>query len=113
MTQITTISLFYPLIFLTIIVVAVTIGLVIKGLKSDNIFNNIFSKSSDNAKDVTIKITDDFKGIHHDVIEHALPPVYERELHSLEKNNKRIIDMLETINNKLNMLIEKTTLKDL
>ena len=113
MTQITTINLFYPLVFLTVIVVVITLGLVIKGLKSEHVLNNIFSKSSDNAKDVTIKVTDDFKDMHNNIVEHTLPPVYERELHSLEKNNKRIIDMLETINSKLDMLIEKTTLKDL
>lgn len=105
-TSLVQIHLFYPMLFLAFIVLTVTIGLVIKGKSSDNTYTKVFTKSSDNAKDVTIKVTTDMKDMHNEVLEHALPKEYESELHTLEV-------MVREINDKVNYLYEEVLrLKD-
>ena len=93
---------FWLIIFAFLTIVTVVIGLVLRGKSGDKKDTDIFFKSSDNAKEVTL----DNNKTHVQVIEH-LPPVYEKELHSLEKNNKRILDLLEDINKKVDMLLQK------
>ena len=95
------IHLFYPLLFLLLISIVITIGIIIAKSSDNGLFSNIFNKHTAEHIDTT----DKFSKAHTEVIEH-LPPVYEKELHALEKNNKKIMDILEDISDKLNMLIE-------
>lgn len=96
-----TINLFYPLLFLFLLSIVITTGIVIIKSKNNGLFGNIFNKHTAEHIDTT----DKFSKAHTEVIEH-LPPVYEKELHSLEKNNKKIIDILEGMNKKLDILLE-------
>ena len=98
------INLFYPLLFTVIGLFIIVSGVVIFKCKDSNLFNNIFNRHVDEHIDTT----DKFSKAHTEVIDH-LPPVYEKELHSLEKNNKKILEMLENINGKLDILIEYST----
>ena len=110
--QVTQIHLFYPLLFIFLIVVVVTIGLVIKGNKSDGTFKDIFFKSSDNAKDITIDTTNKMKDMHGKVVD-GIPEKYQHELHSIEitvkeeqtKLNKLVQDISD-INDKLDILLQ-------
>lgn len=101
---------FYLIIFGFLSLVAIVIGLVIVKRKDNNLFGNIFNKSSDNAKEITIDTTDKFSKAHTEVIT-CLPKHYEEELHYLEESVKdvqtRIIETTEDINNKLNIIIAK------
>ena len=105
------INLFYPLLFIVIITITVTIGLVIAKKSSDKTQTDVFYKSNDNAKDVTIHVTDRLSQAHTEVI--ALPERYEKELDSLEKSVKgcenKLIEITEDINNKLNLLLDRVT----
>lgn len=92
---------FWLIIFTFLTIVAVIIGIVLLKGKDTFLFTNIFNKHTAEHIDTT----DKFSKAHTEVIEH-LPPVYEKELHALEKNNKKIMDILEDISDKLNMLIE-------
>ena len=96
------IHLFYPLLFIVIIVAIVTFGIVFRGKSSDKKDTQIFVKSSDNAKDVTLKVTNDMKDMHHDIVEHTLPKEYENEIHALEV-------MVREINDKLDKVIKDVT----
>ena len=92
MTEITTINLFYPLLFLTIIVAFVIIGIVLVKAKDNSLFGNIFDKHSDEHIDTTSK----FSKAHSEVI--SLPKQYEDELHALEisvkQTDERLINLL-------------------
>ena len=105
-----TINLFYPLLFLLLLAIVITVGIVCIKHKDNNLFGNIFNKSSDNAKEITIDTTDKFSKAHTEVIT-CLPKHYEEELHYLEESVKdvqtRIIETTEDINNKLNIIIAK------
>lgn len=105
-----TINLFYPLLFSLIAIIVITIGIVCIKHKDNNLFGNIFNKSSDNAKEITIDTTDKFSKAHSELIT-CLPKHYEEELHYLEESVKdvqtRMIETTEDINNKLNMILEK------
>ena len=59
---------FYLIIFGFLSLVAIVIGLVIVKRKDNNLFGNIFNKSSDNAKEITIDTTDKFSKAHTEVI---------------------------------------------
>ena len=97
---------FWLIIFASIVIVAVGCIVATVVVKLKNKDTDIFFKSNDNAKEVTL----DNNKTHLQVIDH-LPPVYEKELHSLEKNNKKILEMLESINQKLDIVIENVTQK--
>lgn len=105
MNTIWTINLFYPLLFLTIIVAFVIIGIVLIKAKDNSLFGNIFDKHADEHIDTT----DKFAKAHTEVI--ALPKQYEDELHSLEVSvrdtNQRILDLTNDINKKIDVLIER------
>ena len=105
-----TINLFYPFLFLLMIAIVITIGIVLVKNKDNNLFGNIFNKSSDNAKDITLDINDKFSKAHTEVIT-SLPQHYEDELHSLEKAVKntenKLIVLAEDVNRKLDMIIER------
>lgn len=94
MTTALDINLFYPLLFLAFIVAIITIGIVIRGKSADKKDTQIFVKSNENAKDVTLNISNNMKDMHNTVVEHTLPLEYETEIHSLEV-------MISEINNRL------------
>lgn len=105
------IHLFYPLLFIFLIVVVVTIGLVIKGKSSDKKDTFIFAKSSDNAKEVTIDTTDKMKDMHHEVVE-RIPDSYEKELDDIEQTVdthstqiQNLVEKVEEINIKLDEVL--------
>lgn len=104
MTEVTTINLFYPLLFLLLISIVITIGIIIAKSSDNGLFSNIFNKHTAEHIDTT----DKFSKAHTEIIDH-LPPAYEKELHSLEKNNKKIFEMLENIIGKIDILIEYST----
>lgn len=103
MTTVWDINIFYPLLFLLLIIVTVTIGFVLRGKTSDKKDTEIFVKSNDNAKEVTLKVTSDMEKMHNDVV-NCLPVEYEKELHFIETTlkslNERVTE-LENINRKL------------
>ena len=104
--DIVSIRFFYPMLFSTIIIIAIIIGLIIAKGKDNNLFGNNFNKHSDEHIDTT----DKFSKAHTEVIT-RLPEEYEKELHSLEDNVKTVQDQLiataEDINAKLDLLIER------
>lgn len=106
MTEITTINLFYPLLFLLFLAIVITIGVVCVKGNDNNLFGNIFNKHADEHIDTT----DKFSKAHTEVIAH-LPETYEKELHVLESDVKdiqeRLIQTTEDINHKLDLLIER------
>lgn len=88
------IHLFYPLLFLVIITLIITIGVVITKKYNDNTFTNVFYKSNDNAKDVTIHVTDTMKDMHSDVVKTEFTSAHEAEFHYIEKTLQEILDNL-------------------
>lgn len=113
MTTVWDINLFYPLLFLLMIAIVITIGIVLVKGKDVKIFN----KSSDNIKElaldnnkVHINTTDKFSKAHTEIIA-GLPLEYHQELHSLEEKVKdvqsQLIELTEDINNKLDLIIQR------
>ena len=98
------IHLFYPLLFLSIITLIVTVGVVIAKKYNDNTFTNVFYKSSDNAKDVTIKITDSMQQMHTEVVKTEFTEQHERELHHIEKTLQEISDNLTLLTERVIIL---------
>lgn len=88
------IHLFYPLLFLTIITLIVTAGVVIAKKYNDNTFTNVFYKSNDNAKDITIHVTDNMKDMHSEVVKAEFTEQHEHELDYLEKTLQKISEDL-------------------
>lgn len=100
MTTVWDINLFYPFIILAVIVLIVTIGLVIRGKSSDKKDTTIFAKSSDNAKEITQKVTTDMKDMHHEVVQ-TLSPEYENELDEIEQTIDNHTTQLEQLTAKV------------
>ena len=100
MTEITTINLFYPMLFIVIIILIVTIGIIIRGKNSDNKDTFIFAKSSDNAKEITLDVNDKFSKAHTEVVKIKWDKVHEEEIHRME-------EMIKEINDKVDMLIQR------
>lgn len=111
-------KLFYPMLFLTIIIIAVTITIVVglvktKG-KDNNLFGNIFNKHIDEHIDTT----DKFSKAHTEMVEvvevvDGIPTQYQHELHSIEETVKKettrldkLVDDMEEVNQKLDILLE-------
>ena len=55
-------------------------------------FKDMFSKSSDNAKEVTIDTTSKMKDMHNEVVKVEFTPAHEKEIHHLEVMVKEIRD---------------------
>lgn len=111
-------KLFYPMLFLTIIIIAVTITIVVglvktKG-KDNNLFGNIFNKHVDEHIDTT----DKFSKAHTEMVDvvevvDGIPTQYQHELHSIEETVKKettrldkLVDDMEEVNQKLDILLE-------
>ncbi len=92
--QVNQIHLFYPLLFLAIITLIITTSVVIAKKYNDNTFTNVFYKSNDNAKDVTIHVTDSMKDMHTEVVKAEFTEQHEHELHHIETTLKEISDNL-------------------
>ena len=113
-------KLFYPMLFLTIGVIAVAICSVIKFKNGNLTFKDIFAKHDDNNKDIFFrhseeheKTTDKMKDMHHDVVG-CLPQQYETELDDIElavdKNTtklEKLTNDVEEINNKIDLLVSR------
>lgn len=100
MTQVATFHLFYPMLFLTIVILGIIIALVIAKCKDGKLFQNIFYKSTDNAKEITLDTTSKMKSMHDNVVKVDFTASHEKELHLLEQNVKEL-------NIKVDLLMEK------
>lgn len=80
MTEVTTINLFYPLLFITIGLFIIVGGVVIIKCKDSTLFNNIFNKHSDEHIDTTDKMCN----MHDKVVTLAWDSTKEQELHRIE-----------------------------
>ena len=105
MEQTIQIHLFYPLLFFTLVFLGTLITIVIVKCKDSSLFQNIFTKSSDNAKDVTIDTTSKMKDMHDKVVEFS--PAHEKELDYIEKKIDKIEKDIIEINDKLDIFIQK------
>ena len=88
------------IIFIFLIILVIVIGIVIRGKSSDKKDTIIFAKSSDNAKDVTIHVTDNMEKMHEDVTKVQFTEKHEHEFHRLEVG-------LEEVSEKLSILTER------
>lgn len=85
---------FYLLLFAFLIILAIIAGSVIKHKSSDKKDTAIFYKSNDNAKDVTIHVTDSMKDMHSEVVKAEFTEQHEHELDYIEKTLQKISDDL-------------------
>ena len=102
-TQIANIHLFYPMLFITIVIIVITVCSVIKSRNGNMTFRDMFCKSSDNAKDVTIDTTSKMAEMHKQVV---FTEAHEHELDTLEKGLKRLEDNVKELKTKVNELCE-------
>ena len=100
-TSLVQIHLFYPLLFIFLIVVVVTIGLVIKGKSSDKKDTTIFAKSSDNAKEITIDTTSKMAQMHDNVVKVDFTNSHEKELDEIEQTIDTHTTQLEQLTAKV------------
>ena len=97
---------FWLIIFASIVII--TVGSIIATviIKLKNKDTDIFFKSNDNAKEITL----DNNKTHTQIVS-GLPIVYHQELHNLEKEvkntNSRIIELTNEINEKMDLLVER------
>lgn len=98
--QIATIRLFYPMLFLTIVIIAVVLIFAIKAIlikfKDDDSQNFRFKTHVDEHTDTTSKM----KSMHDNVVKVDFTVSHEKELHLLEQNVKEL-------NIKVDLLMEK------
>ena len=106
MTEITTINLFYPLLFLTIIILAGLTTFYLFKNKDNNLFGCIFNKHANEHIEVHTDTTSKMENMHTKVVD-GIPEVYHQELHSLEVSVKSLTDITVEINQKLDILIEQ------
>ena len=117
MQDIVSISFFYPMLFgaLTIITVVLILSIcgVMKSRNGNMTFKDMFTLSSNNAKEITIDTTDKMKNMHTEVIQ-KLPEPYEHELHRLNTDMKstserveRLEHMTQELNEKVDIFLKK------
>lgn len=102
-TSLVQIHLFYPLLFIAIIVLIVTIGIVVVKTKDNGLFNNIFNRHSEEHEDTTSKMKD----MHDNVVHVQFGVEHEQELDSLEKNLKKLDEDVQELKYTVNLLFEK------
>lgn len=107
MTTVWDINLFYPLLALVLIVLTVTICSVIKSRNGNMTFRDIFCKSSDNAKDVTIYTTSKMKDMHDNVVHVQFGEEHEKEFDVIEKELKKLQNNINELNEKVDLLIKR------
>lgn len=103
------IHMFYPLLFLTTMVFFVVIMIILIKIKDNRLFINVFNKSNDNAKEVTLDVNDKFSKAHTEVVSIKWDEAHEREMHAINDKVKTIEESLNEINEKLDILIKKVT----
>lgn len=103
---------FWLIIFSSIVIVAIggIIAFVVVKLKNKD--TDIFFKSNDNAKEITIDTTTKMANMHTEVVD-GIPTQYQHELHSIEETVKKettrldkLVDDMEEVNQKLDILLE-------
>ena len=102
MTDILSMHWFYPMLFTTIIAIAIITGLVITKLKDSNLFNNIFNKHTDEHIDTTDKM----KSMHDNVVKADFTQSHEKEIHDIETRLKKVEQDIIENNKKLDFLLE-------
>lgn len=107
MEHVITIKLFYPMLFATIIVLGIITGLVIVKCKDSKLFQNIFTKSSDNAKEITIDTTSKMKDMHAKATTIPYTEKHEKELHNIEIRLTKVEKDIIEINEKLSYALEQ------
>lgn len=100
------VHLFYPLLIIAGVIALAIIVSAIKYISNSNIFKDLFFKSSDNAKDVTIHITSKMSEMHKDVIPLQYTNIQEQEFHAIEQHLKLIDKEIELLNKKYDFIIE-------
>lgn len=112
-TQIARFHFFYPMLFTTFIIAILAICSVIKSRNGNMTFKDMFSLSSNNAKEITIDTTDKMKDMHTEVIK-VLPETYEHELHKLNTDVKsntdkitRVEALAQELNDKFDLLLQR------
>lgn len=110
MVEYVTLRLFYPMLFTTIIVLGIIVGLVITKTKDNGLFNNIFNKHTDEHIDTTDKLSK----AHTEVVEAKWDNAHEKEMHdiedklrNIEKQMQEISAMLTDITNRVIALEKK------
>ena len=106
-TQIANIHLFYPMLFIVLTILIVSVSSVIKSRSSNMTFKDMFSKSSDNAKEVTIDTTTKMADMHNKVIPMQYTSVQEKEFHTLECGLKELKENVEELKEKVNTLLDR------
>lgn len=101
------IHLFYPLLFTVIIVLIITIGIVLVKYKDGSLFQNIFYKSSDNAKEITIDATDKLSKAHTEIVEVKWDKAHEQEMHSLEMTVKEVLKKVNILMDRYDVILER------
>ena len=107
-------KLFYPMLFTTIVILTIAVCSTIKYMNGNTThkgivenIKDIFFKSSDNAKEVTIDTTSKMKSMHDNVIPLKYTSVQEKELHTIEVGLKNLKDNVDEINAKVDELIKR------
>ncbi len=99
---------FWLIIFASIVII--TVGSIIATviIKLKNKDTDIFFKSNDNAKEITL----DNNKTHTQIVS-GLPVIYHQEFHNLEKEvkntNSRIVQLATELNEKMDILVERVT----
>lgn len=106
-TQVTQIHLFYPLLALVLIVITIAVCSVIKSRNGNMTFKDMFCKSSDNAKDITLDTTNKMKDMHDNVVHVKFGVEHEKELDYLEKGYDKLIKDVEELNVKVDMILKR------
>lgn len=106
-TQIATIHLFYPMLFTVLIVLIIAVCSVIKSRNGNMTFKDMFCKSSDNAKEITLDTTSKMADMHNNIVKLDFTSVHEKELDQLEKGYKKLKENVEYLNEKVDELFER------
>lgn len=100
-------NLFYILLFVFLIITIIAVCSTIKNKNGHSTFRDIFFKSSDNAKEVTIDTTTKMGKMHDNVVHLQFGIEHEQELDSLEKNLKKLDEDVQELKETVTLLFNK------
>lgn len=100
-------NLFYPMLFTVLIVLIIAVCSVIKSRNGNMTFKDMFCKSSDNAKEITLDTTSKMADMHNNIVKLDFTNIHEKELDQLEKGLKKLKENVEDLNEKVNELLER------
>lgn len=113
-TQIANFHLFYPMLFTTIVILIIAVCSTIKYMNGNTThkgivenIKDIFFKSSDNAREVTIDTTSKMKDMHDNVVKVDFTSNHEHEFHTIECDLKQLKETVDDINEKVNDLMRR------